>query len=193
MEIWRGIDAYLVNVDQQLCSPECPCYLTNTLPFTDNPSVVSYFNQWTLTPEIYGAVAFQNCTSTVRNSAYSGAITLDPNFDPNSEFNSLRFADYMSRIENEFNCSGWCRINYINRITGQNMVISKYLFTNINRSYIYNIRGPPQNQGCYYPVINWIIPYLLAWGSVTMVLVGFQVILYKIDNSIRYANITKRC
>ena len=136
MEIWRGIDAYLVNVDQQLCSPECPCYLTNTLPFTDNPNVVPYFNQWTLTPESYGAIAFQNCTSTVRNSAYTGAITLDPNFDPNSEFNSMRFSDYMSRIENEFNCSGWCRINYINRITGQNMVISKYLFTNINRLYI---------------------------------------------------------
>ena len=127
------MDAYLINVDQQLCSPECPCFINNRSAFTNSPQAAPYFNQWTLTDQSYGAVAFQNCTTTVRTSAYSNAIVMDPEFDPKGSFDQVKFAEYMARIENNFECSGWCRTNYINRVTGQEMFISKYLFTNINR------------------------------------------------------------
>jgi hypothetical protein len=118
--------------------------------------------------QTYGAVAFQNCTTAVKTNALQNA-KLDPDFDPTNDFNAQRFADYMGRIETQFNCAGWCQTKYINGINGQTMMMSKYLFTNINR-------GPPGDRGCYYRVVNWIIPYLIAWGAVTLVMVGFQVI-----------------
>jgi hypothetical protein len=171
MDIWNNIDAFILNVDQQLCSPDCPCYLTNTFPYSDNPSFSPYLNQWTLTSEAYGAVAFQNCTTSVKSSAYNNARTLNPNFDRDGTFNIQRFSDYMARVEREFNCAGWCRTSYVNGNTGQQMILSKYLFSDINR-------GPPVNRGCFYPYINWVVPYLLAWGSVVMVLVGFMIIMF---------------
>jgi hypothetical protein len=127
------MDAYLINVDQMLCSPECPCFITNRAAFTNNPQAAPFYNQWTLTNDAYGATAFQNCTTTVRNSAYSNAVVMDSEFDPNGDFDPIRFAEYMARIENKFECSGWCKVNYINRVTGQEMFMSKYLFTDINR------------------------------------------------------------
>jgi hypothetical protein len=133
LEVWRGMDAYLVNVDQLLCSPECPCYITNTQAFTTNAQVAPYFNQWTLSTEPYGATSFQKCDTTVRNSAYANALVMDSDFDPNRDFDANAFADYMARLENRFQCSGWCRSSYTNRVTGQEMFISKYLFTDINR------------------------------------------------------------
>jgi hypothetical protein len=36
--------------------------------------------------------------------------------------------------------------------------------------------GPVQNLGCLTKLINWLPPYLHAWGSTMMVMVGFQVI-----------------
>jgi hypothetical protein len=168
LEIWRGMDAYLINVDQALCSLDCPCYLTNRAAYANNGQIAPYYNQWVLTSQNYDAVAFQNCTSSVKNNAYENAKVNDPDFDPNGDFNQANFADYMARIENQFECTGWCNINYINKINGQDMRISKYLFTNINR-------GPPMDRGCYYKVANWIIPYLIAWGTISLVIVGFQV------------------
>jgi hypothetical protein len=171
MDIWNNIDAYILNVDQQLCTQNCPCHLNNTFPFTNNPSYAPYFNQWVITDQVYGATAFQDCPVDVKRSAYSNAIALDPQFDPNGNFNTQNFADYMSRVEKEFSCAGWCRTSYVNGNTGQEMILSKYLFSNINR-------GPPSNRGCFYAYINWVVPYLLAWGSVVMVLVGFMIIMF---------------
>jgi hypothetical protein len=105
--------------------------------------------------QTYGAVAFQNCTTAVKTNALQNA-KLDPDFDPTNDFNAQRFADYMGRIETQFNCAGWCQTKYISGINGQTMMMSKYLFSNINR-------GPPGDRGCYYRVVNWVIPYLIAW------------------------------
>jgi hypothetical protein len=168
MESWRGIDLYLQKVDQYLCSPECPCYFTNTTSFVANPAINPFYSAWTKNNVPPGNVAFQNCSGTVQRKAYQEAAAGDAYFDPQNNFNQERFSAYMANVETDFQCAGWCNVTYVNPTTSSRMVMFKYLFTDINR-------GPPQNLGCLDAVIRWLPSYLQAYGSVTMVLSTFQV------------------
>lgn len=184
METWRGVDAYLQRVDQALCSPQCPCYFTNTTGFVNNATISPYYNQWTKSQVPPGNVAFQNCSSQVQINTYQNAVAADAYFDPKGDFDSIKFQDYMANVEREFQCSGWCNVTYTNTNTNTRMVMFKYLFTNINR-------GPPRRLGCLNSVIEWLPPYLMAFGSVTMVLAGFQVTsIFNIDNSIHFKSMS---
>jgi hypothetical protein len=170
METWRGIDSYLQRVDQSLCSPACPCYFTNVTGFVNNATIAPYFNQWTKTNVQPANIAFQNCSSQVQISTYTAARASDSYFDPNNEFNSGNFFKYMNDVEVDFKCSGWCNVTYLNTNTNSQTVMFKYLFSDVNM-------GPPKRLGCLNSLIEWLPPYLMAYGSVTMVLVGFQVII----------------
>jgi len=51
------------------------------------------------------------------------------------------------------------------------LCLNIFFFTDINR-------GPPLTLGCLDSVIQWLPPYLTAFGSVTMVLAAFQLIVF---------------
>jgi hypothetical protein len=171
MESWRGIDLYLQKVDQYLCSNDCPCYFTNTTGFVGTPQISPFYNAWVKSNVPPGNTAFQNCTGAVQKRAYQEAAAGDAYFDPEGTFNQERFSNYMANVETDFQCAGWCNVTYVNPNTGGLMVMFKYLFTDINR-------GPPVNLGCLDSVIQWLPPYLQAFGSVTMVIGAFQVRLF---------------
>lgn len=172
METWRGIDSYLQRVDQALCSPACPCYFNVTSPFVNNATVAPYYNSWTKTlPNQLGNVAFQECSGQVQSNVINSARAADVYFDPNKEFNTANFFDYMNSVENDFKCAGWCNVTYFNTNTNSDQVMFKYLFSNVNK-------GVPQRLGCLNSIIEWLPPYLNAWGAVTLVLVGFQLIVF---------------
>lgn len=133
MDMWTGMDAYLQQVDKNLCSPNCPCRLTNIAPFRLNSTTLPIMNQWTLTPDPFGATSFQNCSIIVKANVYTEARIANPDFDPYRNFNQRSFFDYMANIENQFSCTGFCDVNYYNTNINQNTMITKYLFTDINR------------------------------------------------------------
>jgi hypothetical protein len=170
MESWRGVDTYLQKVDTYLCSPQCECYINNYTGYTLDPAINATYSTWaTTTVQNAGNVAFQNCSIPVQNTVYNEAANADAYFDPEKNFNQENFANYMANVENEFQCSGWCGVNYVNSLTNKPTTMHKYLFTDVNR-------GPPSKLGCLDSVILWLPPYLTAFGSVTMVLWAFQVI-----------------
>lgn len=171
MEIWQGIDSYLQLADQNLCGPSCPCYITNTTGYTTNTTLAPYYNLWSKTNRGPGNVAFQNCSAQVQTSVYNQAAARDAYFDPNQSFDSLNFFNYMSNVEREFNCNGWCNITYFNPNYDREVLMSKYLFTDVNR-------GPPYYIGCLNEMITWLPGYLNAYGSVTMVLAGMQIAVF---------------
>jgi hypothetical protein len=179
LESWRGIDSYLQKADQYLCSPQCPCYFTNSTGYISNPVIAPVYNSWSKSNVPPGNAAFQNCSSQVQVRAYREAAAADAYFDPEKTFSQENFANYMSKVENDFQCSGWCNVTYTNPTTGNNVGMYKYLFTNINR-------GPPVNMGCLDSMVQWLPPYLLAYGSITMVLSTFQVSFYNFSLSYSY-------
>jgi hypothetical protein len=170
MNIWMGMDNYLLNADMYLCSPDCPCFIQNTTPFTTNPLIAPAFTQWSVTNAPGSAVNFQGCSFGVKANVYNAANAASPDFfNPAGDFNAVNFWTYMANIESRFSCTGFCQINYINTFTNQPTQISKYLFTDVNR-------GPPAISGCLNTILNWLPSYLLAFGSVGLVLAFFQLL-----------------
>lgn len=132
LEMWQGVDSYLQRVDQSLCSKNCPCTFTNTVPFSTNTTVAPYYNKWTKT-DTFGNSAFQNCTVQTQRGVYDQAVKDDSLFDPLKNFDTFNFASYMARVENKFQCAGWCNVTYYDTNTNSSAIMYKYLFTDVNR------------------------------------------------------------
>jgi hypothetical protein len=126
------MDSYLINVDRALCSVDCPCKIKNKADFEFNPNATAAYSTWSLSTQVFAATAFQNCSNVVLSNVLTATTTQNPSF-PIDSFNSLEFADYMSRIEMEFNCVGWCSVKYISSGSSTPTTFSKYLFSDINR------------------------------------------------------------
>ncbi len=166
--IWGGIDSYLQNVDQALCSPNCPCLFTNSTGYLSNTTITPVYNLWDKTTNGPGAVAFQNCSAQLQNAAFANAVREDPYFNSDNSFNPAYFQDYMSRIESQFQCTGWCNVTYYNTNYQTNVALFKYLFTDINN-------GPPKYIGCLNQLVDWLPGYLNAYASMTTLVFAFQV------------------
>jgi hypothetical protein len=170
MESWRGIDLYMQKVDQALCSAGCPCYFTNTTGYV-NTNYYPFYTEWVKSNIPPGNQKFQDCPTAVQTRAYQQALAGDAYFDPTGTFQQQKFFDYMANVENEFQCAGWCNLTYVSPTSGNRMVMSKYLFTDVNR-------GPPVYLGCLDSVIQYLPVYLNAFGSVMMAVLAFQVNSY---------------
>jgi hypothetical protein len=165
--VFNGIDTYLQIADQQLCSPRCPCYINNVTGYDKNDTVKDTFANWDYSPTLTTqATSYTNCTS-LHEESYRLAKENNKIFDPENSFDAARFFDYMKRIEEQFKCAGWCSVGYFDPRTNKDVLMAKYLFRDVNL-------GPPTYFGCLNEVITWIPAYLNAWGSVVMVLFGFQ-------------------
>ncbi len=118
--------------DMAMCSTDCRCNLGSTVPWDTDPRFNNLPRNWNI-DTLDGATAFQNCSTAVQRSVYSRSVESNTNFDPNSNFDQTSFANYMGRIERQFNCAGWCNVAYIHPVTNQPITISRYLFSDINR------------------------------------------------------------
>lgn len=164
---FHNIDSYLQITDQILCSASCPCFLPNGNLFTSNSTVSSSYNSWVKVNNPKGATSFTNCSSKLQDYALSEARRRDPNFDLDGSFDAIKFSDYMSRVENDFNCNGWCSVEYYNPDYNKTVLMSKYLFTDINR-------GPPTYFGCINQLTPWLSGMLQAFGALHILLSSLQ-------------------
>ncbi len=135
LEVFQHMDTYMINVDRSLCSPDCPCNIQDKSAFQKNPNTTSSYSTWTLTNQVYGATAFQNCSSAVQANTLAATISQNPQFPINS-FRPNNFHDYMARVEREFNCVGWCNVVYLTSTSTTPITFSKYLFSDINRYFL---------------------------------------------------------
>jgi hypothetical protein len=166
--VFNGIDGYLQTADSLLCSSKCPCYLNNSEIYLRNETFSPFVANW-----VYDATnaqlstSFTNCTA-LHEDVYRLARQNYPNFDPAGTFNAAKFFDYMGRVEEHFKCTGWCSVAYFDPNLNKEVSMSRYLFRDINL-------GPPTYLGCLNEYIRWVPPYLNAWGSMAMVIFGFQI------------------
>ena len=168
LEIWDNMDTYLHNVDQALCSKNCPCAFNGS--FTDDMEYASIYKTWVKSNASFGPISFANCTGEVKTNVYEKTKKENEDFDIENTFDVNKFSDYMGMIEEKFNCVGWCSTSYqINKTNSTKMI--KYLFSNINN-------GIPQHFGCVDQVIEWLPQYLLSNGACTLVQVVFQIIIF---------------
>lgn len=171
LALWNGVDTYLQHANNALCSPNCPCHFTNTSGFLSNINIAPYYDTWNKTNDPAGSIAFPNCSETVKVKALELTRKEDSNLEPMGTFDPDKFAGYMGFVENFFDCTGWCNTTYYDTLNNKTEVFYKYLFSDINR-------GPPVHTGCLMPMVNWLLPYLGAWGSLTIALSILQLIVF---------------
>ena len=165
--VWQGMDTYLQQVNDALCSDKCPCALTNTTGYVTNVTVLSMYKAMNRTDNKNGAVSFADCSDSVRYKTLEKAKEKDPLIESEGIFDPNNFAQYMSTMESYFQCAGWCNTTYKNS-KNETTTMYKYLFTDINK-------GPALHSGCLDSMINWLPGYLGAYGSMTMVLAIVQI------------------
>lgn len=171
LSLWNGVDAYLQEANNALCSKDCPCYFTNITGFISNSTVEPYYKNWTKTQDSQASIAFPNCSEAIRSNALEKTKATDTGIEDMKTFDPVNFAGYMGFVENFFDCSGWCNTTYYDSVNEKQEAFYKYLFSDINR-------GPPVHKGCLMPIVNWLLPYLGAWGSLTIALSIFQIFLF---------------
>lgn len=171
LSMWQGMDTYLHKVNNELCSEECPCYLTNQTGYLSS-QYLPMFKQMTITKNPNDAISFQNCSDAVKHRVLNEAREADVYLSKSvpEKFNADNFAEYMSTMEEFFSCTGWCNTTYQNP-KKENVTMFKYLFSDINR-------GPAEKVGCLDSLINWLPGYLGAFGSMTMILAFVQIGLF---------------
>lgn len=128
-------DSFLPMVDQSLCSQACPCKFTNSNAQNNYRGFYpSIYNTWTI-DQTKGVGGMQQCPETVQYNTYNNAQRNFQIRNPgsaNSSFNLPEYENYWNRIENKFNCTGYCNTTYITG-NGQSYMIVKYLFSDVNR------------------------------------------------------------
>jgi hypothetical protein len=127
LSAWNHIDKYLITADDNFCSSACPCSITNITGFTNNMSILTNYTLWDKTGT---ATAFQNCSSTVKETA---TAAYNEAANDTTSFNDTSFMKYFGTIEEKFNCSGFCTTSYQTNGGLTTKTMYKYLFTDINR------------------------------------------------------------
>ncbi len=174
--MWKSrnaqIDKYMALVDENLCSQNCPCDITQISMFSHLP----IFQDWTLKPlsRVYN---FQSCPFVTRNATLdaSNATDFSLSFNANyrnqsDSYDEQQFFDTWKYLENRYKCSGFCNTTYIN---SKNKIVTmyKYLFSDINY-------GIPQNKdGCYKAIVNYTASYFSSYGSYILIISIFMLLI----------------
>ena len=173
LEMWDNIDRYLQFADSLHCSTQCPCYMTDSTRKkfeTDSKAQVMY-NIWEVYTKNYGdngrdktyEFSLDDCPQEIKDEIVTRYIenksSLGKWIKPDI------FAKYWSKIEEKFDCSGWCETTYIDKYSMQEKTMYKYIFSDINRGVVTNL-------GCLHQIVDWI-PVYVGWFAGCLVCAAF--------------------
>lgn len=181
LEMWKNVDLYLMYADSILCSDLCPCPL-NKRVYSEFQN--DYFANSALKAWGSGAYpvedssgdnkekpkfSFKDCPAKIQEEAHRRYIE-----NPSSRdhwIDPAKFATYWKNLENRFNCTGWCRTNYIDPYTTEKKMMFKFIFSNINKGIV----GYP---GCLHRITNWLPSLLGAIGGCLIVAAFLQTVTF---------------
>jgi hypothetical protein len=92
-------------------------------------TAVPFYQQWVKTDNSSAAINFFNCSLNLQKTVYNKYI----NLNGNSLLDPIVFGNYFRKIEEWFNCSGFCYTVYYSNTTNTSVSMYKYLFSDINR------------------------------------------------------------
>jgi hypothetical protein len=107
--------------------------LHNNSPFQYAFSIEHYYFKWNKTISVNGAISFLSCPeATIENVINDFESTYAIELFKNS-WKAEEIVTYMVKVEREVKCTGFYKASYYD---DENRLIFKYLFSDINRSYI---------------------------------------------------------
>lgn len=177
LKYWRSVDKYIIEADKALCSEECQCYTNNEIEklFHDEPIAKNIYDQYYKHKKNSNITKVQDCYSiqTIYDNLHSSYYGV--------KINGERFNIFWKKVEEYFECSGFCQTNYQifndtktkndnNIYTGQ-IPLVKYIFSNFTK-------GPVKHKGCFRLLVNWIIDFLISFGCIGLVASVLQIIMF---------------
>ena len=173
------LDEVFHKADELLCSSKCACNLTDELALEEFQQTEKYYYQsFEYSKNISTEPSNETYVNNVQSCKDISFITQlfqDKNSslyknvgDFSSDFKKS-FATYWKRIEEKFDCVGWCEGGYTDE-SGKERYMYKYLFSDINR-------GVPKRR-CMNPFKNWMVRMLKAFGSLMVIDSFFQGIVW---------------
>ena len=177
LKYWRSVDKYIIEADKALCSEECQCYTNNEIEklFHDEPIAKNIYDQYYKHKKNSNITKVQDCYSiqTIYDNLHSSYYGV--------KINGERFNIFWKKVEEYFECSGFCQTNYQifndtktkndnNIYTGQ-IPLVKYIFSNFTK-------GPVKHKGCFRLLVNWIIDFLISFGCIGLGASILQIIMF---------------
>lgn len=135
ISLFDSVDHYLFEIDSKLCSVDCPCYVANPNNYNINSTMSQQYSKWIKTDKQTGAISYENCTNDVKNAVYN-YYNSNYNKSVNNNYldlNQTDFIKFYKIIEENFKCTGFCKISYNNRVSGDNTYMFKYLFSDLSK------------------------------------------------------------
>ncbi len=178
LKYWKSIDKYIIEADKTLCSEECPGYTKNKNEkvFIDEPTAKNVYQEYYKVKTDSKIIKVQDC--------YSIQSQFDKNYASyyGVKINGERFNNFWKKIEEYFECSGFCQTNYqiFNDTKTNNdstimysgqIPLVKYIFSNFTK-------GPVKHKGCFRLLVNWIIDFLISFGCIGLGASILQIIMF---------------
>ncbi len=189
LDAWNYIDTYLIKVDSNYCTNDCPCYFNDPTVFQNDENASKYFDLWVSGDDL-SATAFQSCSSAVQTTVLEEFQRAEGAEETNG-FKQENFADYWKLIEEKFECSGWCTTQYTKQFDGvdKKLEMYKYMFSDLGRFFLFNIfiliyRGVPKNVGCLKQITDWLPAFLNAFGAIAIVITVLEAVVFALAISL---------
>ena len=173
LEAWNTVDLYLHSVDELFCSEKCPCYFNKTTAykFITNTESAPYYGQWITSVSSAAPLKFQECEDEPIAEAYNNYLIR--NAYSKKTFKPKKFHKFYKKVEEFFQCTGFCATTYYNAQTGTNMKMVKYLFSDVSK-------GVPKHIGCLEQIMDWLWKTLHAFAAICLALFLIQFLLFVI-------------
>jgi hypothetical protein len=193
LKYWRSIDKYIIEADKILCSKECICKTNNKIKelFNNDPISKNIYKSYYFTDVNSDKLKVQDCETQIQSLYDQKYLSYY-----NVEIEGNRFNKFWRKIEEKFECSGFCQTNYqvydlknqeeeeLINYSGQ-IPLVKYIFSDFSK-------GPVKHKGCFKLLVNWIIKFLLSFGIIglasgllQLIILLFQIsLLFEMFNSV---------
>ena len=150
LSMWKNIDVYLQYADSLHCSSSCPCYMGQSTidEFKGSFYTHELFPNWSVIPDKSGKeFTIKQCSEYVQQEVLNRYI--EHADGTNHWIKPETFRKYWRRIEEKFDCTGWCKTNYIDPYTFQPRKMFKYVFRDINDGIV-------KYPGCLHRIVSWL-------------------------------------
>lgn len=174
--MFAEIDAVVHEVNNNLCSSECPCAFSNSSAYNDVPNSEEERQFWTNTSGT--ANNFGECPEATKENLW---VDLQKENEYIKDFNHSVFYEFFGVVEEHFTCVGWCKRRYsVETLIGQqdlttkNRFVIRYLFSKLQTDPI------PDNyvSGCMKEVYEYLNPIYMTVGSILALLALTQIIVF---------------
>ena len=169
MSIWNNVDEYFKLVHSTFCSSLCPCYIEHyEEQFLHNYFTKKFYEHkeegWiNINEDNKHMTMYQRCPQDIKD----GVVKLynsNPNNTNAAVIKPEMLNKYWKRIEEKFECTGWCETKYVNVYTLQEETMTKYAFSDVQK-------GVVKYPGCLNRIIHWL-PMLISAIGGCLIVVG---------------------